>query len=284
MWKIFISLFVLGFFSTQIHIRPTHAQELPPSDLEKPTCGIFGIERELFEVWQAYASRGDSTKLSGYTYEPKTFSTTDGRNLVGFRVTKDGVEELSGALIVLQGNAMGIHQLADDIYPFFADAGLAVYAFSYRGYGQSQGAPYFSAIFSDVKELLQYIRDEEPDGRKIFLYGMSIGSIIGIDLLSQPTKVDKAVFDSIPSKLKWTYLCPNAYNPFNKIPEDASSILVIVNEQDHIFSEGKLRKFADEVIERDGSVVNFDSGHPLQEEPEKVIERLTIVRDHFIDN
>jgi fermentation-respiration switch protein FrsA (DUF1100 family) len=91
-------------------------------------------------------------------------------------------------LLYLHGNYEDLGRLAEYI-PGFVEAGYAVFAFDYRGYGQSEGMPNEANLNSDTRLAYDHLRTKlgVPAGQ-IVLFGYSLGSGPAVELaLQQPT-------------------------------------------------------------------------------------------------
>ena len=271
-----ISVFVL------FHTDPSIADELEKTELETATCGVLGIkgsEVAYLKTTRKFAESWKDDKNPDFVYAEVQLRTLDGRSLSGYRVHKASYEKLRGAIVVLHGDAMSIDQLVEDVYPVLAENKFAVYGFDYRGYRKSTGHPRFRAFFSDAKEIVNYVGQREEGD--LHLYGLSLGGIIGANLLHATDQITKAVLDSVPSELGFKYGCPKNYNPIESIPDETDSVVAIVNLQDQVFSQKKLKEFADAIDARNGRRIDFDSGHPLNEPMSKLSERMILVSDIF---
>jgi uncharacterized protein len=84
---------------------------------------------------------------------------------------------LHGARWNLTGQLFRIEQLHD--------FGFSVLAIDYRGFGQSDGDPPSErTVYEDAHVAWQYLTRLQPDARKRFIYGHSLGGAIAIDLAS----------------------------------------------------------------------------------------------------
>lgn len=86
--------------------------------------------------------------------------------------------------------------------------GLAVYGLDHRGHGQSQGErcyfERFEAVLADLKQFADHIRTEQP-GRKLFIYGHSLGALISLRFLqTYPGVADGAVLSGCPLAVETT--------------------------------------------------------------------------------
>lgn len=250
--------------------------------LENTVCGIFK-EPFVFWLWNRSAGLPDPAKVEKVSNAiPVSYKTRDGRVLNGYHLkstASDGVK--LGSVLVAQGNAM----LADRLLTAFSeltDAGLEVYIFDYRGYGQSEGNRRLKAIISDYRDIFANI---VPSGKgKRYLYGISFGGIVVFNVIRSGAVFDRAVVDSSPSRLS-PYGCPEKYDPVENVPRDASRILVLAGEHDKVVRPSDSEELRTLVHQRGGrSLLKANFAHPFMDVgPTIYSERMTLVRDHLID-
>lgn len=84
------------------------------------------------------------------------------------------------------------HGNAEDIFgstPYFEklrDAGFNVFAYDYRGYGASEGAPSEQKSYEDADAAYKYLINElKIPPEKIIIHGRSLGAAVSIDLASR---------------------------------------------------------------------------------------------------
>lgn len=86
-------------------------------------------------------------------------------------------------LVVLHGNALNL-----SIQPWYgllealAETEFNVLAIDYRGFGLSTGTASFSNMRDDARVALQSVSDDQP----VFLYGLSLGSVVAAELADDP--------------------------------------------------------------------------------------------------
>ncbi|MET0962647.1 MAG: alpha/beta fold hydrolase, partial [Noviherbaspirillum sp.] len=84
---------------------------------------------------------------------------------------------LHGARWNLTGQLFRIQQLHD--------FGFSVLAIDYRGFGKSDGElPSEETVYEDARVAWQHLAQRQPDARRRFIYGHSLGGAIAIDLAS----------------------------------------------------------------------------------------------------
>ena len=96
--------------------------------------------------------------------------------------------------------------------PYFAKAGFQIFAIEQKGHGESPSIKghisNFKLYSSDLKSLVEHARAQFP-GRKIFVFGESMGGLITLDfcihfqdLIDGIILVSPAVKDKLPMSLK----------------------------------------------------------------------------------
>lgn len=157
------------FESTQVY-HPTRKLEMPASALRRP-CE---------EVWLATT---DGEKLHAWFFPANTNSPR--RQL---------------AVLVCHGNGGNLsHRLP--LCAALLETGVAVFAFDYRGYGQSTGKPGEEGTYRDAQAAHGWLRQRGFDGTNIVAFGESLGGAVATELAVRETVgglVLQSTFTSIP--------------------------------------------------------------------------------------
>ncbi|HEY7482662.1 MAG TPA: alpha/beta hydrolase [Gemmatimonadales bacterium] len=110
---------------------------------------------------------------------------SDGLRLVSWAMPAD-----SGSgywLLICHGNAGNISEVGRPYhYAGLREVGLSLFAFDYRGYGESEGTPTEPGLYRDADAAYSYLRDTlgvRPD--RIVVFGHSLGSAVAIELVSR---------------------------------------------------------------------------------------------------
>lgn len=83
-------------------------------------------------------------------------------------------------VVLFHGSGTNVSQL-HPYYSFLHDAGFNVFAFDYRGFGQSQGEASLHGIVNDMPDVLDWLRQRpEVDAGKIAFYGFGIGATVAL--------------------------------------------------------------------------------------------------------
>ena len=209
-----------------------------PDIVEETVCGWFK-ERAAFFSWSMAAGRPNPDawmKISGA--EPASHKTRDGRTLRGYKISAARPGDTSGStkgfMLFAQGNAMLADRLLGELRTF-AINGIDVFVYDYRGYGSSEGKRRLKAIVSDYRELFDSLKKSYP-GRK-YLYGVSFGGIVLLNVIGRGADFDKAVVDSAPSRLS-VHGCPAEYDPVVNLPSDGAKLLLISGKKDTVVTPG----------------------------------------------
>lgn len=237
-------------------------------ELEEPVCGWLK-ERLVFALWSFTAGRPDPDAWRSVAgAEPVTYRTRDGRVLRGYRIAAQAQSAVAGGrpigfMLFAQGNAMLADQLLGQLRRF-AELGVDVFIYDYRGYGRSDGRPRLKAIVSDYREIFQSLGRELPDGQK-YLYGISFGGIVLLNVIGTGASFGRAVIDSAPSRIS-PFGCPPAYDPVVNVPRDASRLLVISGARDDVVAPAEQAELRRAAESRGARVVLSDRfAHPFMD-------------------
>ena len=257
------------------------ASEHRSDDYERTVCGAL-TERIAFAVWSAAADspHPDAWRnVAGAT--PVTHRASDGRTLRGFRISPpEGLQTTrrAGFVLLVQGNAMLADQLLDALAPFAA-RGLDAYVYDYRGYGRSEGRRRLKAIVEDYRDILASLR-ASAGGASVYLYGVSFGGLVVLNLIGRGAQFDRAVIDSAPSRVS-QYGCPESFDPVRNLPDAASALLIISGVRDSVVSAADQAELRAAAAARGARVVLHEEfAHPFMDrDPALRAERVALVHD-----
>ena len=86
------------------------------------------------------------------------------------------------AMLFLHGNGWNIGDSAYNTARL-QRMGFSILAIDYRGFGRSEGGfPSESQVYEDAEAAWSYLKTREPDVRKRYIYGHSLGGAVAIDL------------------------------------------------------------------------------------------------------
>jgi fermentation-respiration switch protein FrsA (DUF1100 family) len=118
--------------------------------------------------------------------ERAEFTAEDGVKLVGW--VMPATDGTSGYwLLICHGNAGNLSQFDRPAhYAALRQLGLNLFAFDYRGYGESGGTPSEHGLYRDADGAYRYLREERGvSAERIIVFGHSLGSAVAIDLASR---------------------------------------------------------------------------------------------------
>jgi uncharacterized protein len=144
----------------------------------------------LGESRMLYVPGGSRTLLDppaklGLGVRKVTVTTSDGVRLVSWAMPVDGG---SGYwLLICHGNAGNISEAGrPHHYAGLRGLGLSLFAFDYRGYGESEGAPSEDGFYRDADAAYHYLRDTlHVPAERIVIFGHSLGSAVAVELASR---------------------------------------------------------------------------------------------------
>jgi alpha/beta superfamily hydrolase len=238
-----------------------------PDDLEKTVCGWL-LERAAFALWSSVAGRPDPTAWKSVPgAAPVAHQTRDGRTLHGYRISAhppgSTAPPATGFMLFAQGNAMLADRLLGELTTF-AEQGVDVFVYDYRGYGRSQGTPRLKAIVDDYRDLFHALGAGVPGGQK-YLYGVSFGGLVLLNVIGGRASFDRAVIDSTPSRVS-PRGCPEQYDPVRNLPPDASGLLVISGDRDGVVTPSEQAELRSAAASRGARVVSSESfAHPFMD-------------------
>jgi fermentation-respiration switch protein FrsA (DUF1100 family) len=110
---------------------------------------------------------------------------SDGVRLVSWAMPAD-----SGSgywLLICHGNAGNISEVGRPYhYAGLRALGLSLFAFDYRGYGESEGTPTEAGLYRDADAAYRYLRDSlAVPAERIVVFGHSLGSAVAVELVSR---------------------------------------------------------------------------------------------------
>jgi len=232
------------------------------ADESDPETCVCGALREPLAFWAFRHGAGSvqAGRVAGIAdIERIAFTTRDGRQLGGYRLR---VPAASGYLLVAQGNATLVDQIAHELQTF-RRLGVDIYLYDYRGYGLSEGKSRLRAIVEDYREIIASL-NAQPYRRRL-LYGMSMGGVILLNAVGATGEYTALVVDSSPSRIS-RYGCPKIYDPVHQLPPDSSRILVIGGERDRVVPIAQVEELMRIAQSRGAQVLRHpDLAHPFMD-------------------
>lgn len=172
------------------------------------------------------------------------FEAADGVRLNGWHFPGPaGSERSRMAVLICHGNAGNIsHRL--DLYELLHGLGLSVFAFDYRGYGNSEGRPSEEGTYLDARAAHEWLCAKGYGATNILVLGESLGGAIATELaLTVPVGgiILQSTFTSIPDigaeLFPWLpvkLLATIRYDTVSKLPRIRVPVLVMHSRDDGI--------------------------------------------------
>ena len=135
----------------------------------------------LFEHRLIYYPTGDVNGSPSSPHEDVYFASRDGTRLHGWFVPAGGER----ALIVSHGNGGNIGHRREMADFLSRELRIDVFAYDYRGYGNSEGSPSEEGTYSDIRGAYDYVRSRGHVPETIYLMGQSLGAAVTVDLASE---------------------------------------------------------------------------------------------------
>jgi fermentation-respiration switch protein FrsA (DUF1100 family) len=112
-------------------------------------------------------------------------TAADGVRLVSWAMPADSGE--GQWLLICHGNAGNISDVGRPYhYAGLRALGLSLFAFDYRGYGESEGRPTEQGLYLDADAAYHYLRDSlGVPAERIVVFGHSLGSAVAVELVSR---------------------------------------------------------------------------------------------------
>lgn len=253
---------------------------------DSPETAVCGPVKEplVFAIWSRLAGEpAPSAALGVPNAEAMAYRTKDDRLLMGYKLgsTAPG-HAVVGKMLVAQGNAMLSDRLLSSLTGF-SEAGIEVYIFDYRGYGNSEGRRRLKAMISDYREIASALMP--PSEGKRFFYGISFGGIVVLNAIGAGVDYDLAIIDSTPSRIS-DRGCPLQYDPAENLPSDASRLLLIAGQKDIVVPAEQ----SEELIARAKAAgarteVRHDYAHPFMDPDRATMQaRLDLIRSFLLQS
>lgn len=119
------------------------------------------------------------------------------------------------------------------------DAGFAVFAFDYRGYGTSDGTPSEENSYQDIEAAYDYLIEElkiQPE--KIIIHGRSLGGAVSVDLATKKKCggliVESSFVTAFRVMTKYPIFPFDKFQSINKIKQVKCPVLVIHGKNDSL--------------------------------------------------
>lgn len=122
----------------------------------------------------------------GLAPERVAFAASDGTPLVAW-IIRSPASSSARWLLVCHGNAGNLSDVGRPAhYAGLRALGLNIFAFDYRGYGESGGSPSETGLYDDAEAAYRYLRETlQVPAERIVLFGHSLGSTVAVDLATR---------------------------------------------------------------------------------------------------
>jgi len=136
---------------------------------------------------------------SGVTFE-KVSLPISGAQLAGWWVPAENPQ--TATLLYLHGNANNVGANAQEVVRFH-HAGVNVFIFDYRGYGESTGGPPRERLmYEDADRAWTYlVSDRRLPPDTIAIYGHSLGSAVAVDLASNHPEAGALIIEGVVTSI-----------------------------------------------------------------------------------
>jgi abhydrolase domain-containing protein 13 len=146
-----------------------------------PSAKEMGIEQNPDNNRENYRNPGER----GLTYEDVYVTSLNNVKIHGWLITHQDSASLP-TIIFFHTNAGNIGLPLDFIESLHKKLNVNILIFGYRGYSKSEGVPKEEGIVKDAEAILKYaLQSSLVDNNQIFLYGLSLGGAVAIDLASK---------------------------------------------------------------------------------------------------
>ena len=234
--------------------------------------GLVWLLLRAFETTQVYRrtyNLAETPAADGLKFEEIRFVAEDGVRLFGWWIPH---EEAKGSVLFCHGNAGNI---GDRVAMFRAlhEMKVNVFAFDYRGYGQSGGWPTEKGTYRDARAAYEYVRTHYDNIEKPPIIGM--GRSLGGGVVSQlaleaplsglvlestfSSMVDmgKLVFPFLPAQI----FCRNRYESINKVPALSMPALVAHSTEDDLIPYRMGKSLYDGLASENKSWIDLYGSH-----------------------
>jgi len=118
----------------------------------------------------------------GLPVERVAFQSEDGVALVSWAIP--AARPGGYWLLICHGNGGNLSEAGRPLhYAGLRNLGLSIFAFDYRGYGESEGVPTEAGLYRDAGAAYRYLRDSlSVPPERIVIFGHSLGSAVAVEL------------------------------------------------------------------------------------------------------
>jgi fermentation-respiration switch protein FrsA (DUF1100 family) len=171
---------------------------------------LFFEDRFIFHPSSEPAS---SWRPEGLPVEQCFFRARDGVHLYGWwHPGLDSIDDSEKPVVLwCHGNAGNLtHREAN--FRSLVDAGLAVFIFDYRGYGQSEGSPSELGLYADVEAAYDYlVKERAAAPQNVVFFGRSLGAAAALHGALRRRSaglIMEGAFENVPAMVRQTVRLP----------------------------------------------------------------------------
>lgn len=227
-------------------------------------------EKSLFWTlsWAAYfTSHKRVSKMSGG--EKIHFETKDKIKLRGIKLAAEIPSDTY--ILIMQGNGFPAGRLVQE-FERFQKKGIDVYAFDFRGYEKSGGKSRLWAMLQDYSEILSWLNSRY---NKRIVYATSFGGVIASNVITDYSKYNLVLFDSVVSRVSSIIKCDRNYDPVDKLTDSCSSLIVQANSKDRFYVGGYLSGLMGSAKQCGGqALIQGNLEHPFEESKKDISTRM----------
>ena len=162
---------------------------------------------ENYLIYPGWLFRDGDWNPSWLSYEDVWFTSQDGTRLHGWYLEHPNAQ---GYLLYCHGNGEHVANLAQHLDDLRREHQLTVFAFDYRGYGQSAGSPHEQGVLADGRAAHRWFAKRAGiPPQNVLLMGRSLGGAVAVELASSDGAqglILERTFTSLPdaaARLYW---------------------------------------------------------------------------------
>lgn len=229
----------------------------------------------------------------GMSYEDVWLTTPDGLKLHAWYIRPDNVEQRKerNNLLFFHANAGNMGFRMENLKMMYEVFNLNIFILSYRGYGNSEGAPTEHGLKIDAETLWQYVMSRDDiDRRRVFLFGRSLGGAVAFSLAARHEEeiagtIVENTFTSISSMVDVLFpiLAPLKpwvlrmdWNTLSLLPKINHPLFFISGEKDEVVPAPQMKALYDAAVSQDKEILLVKNGthnNTWAEGKEEYIER-----------
>lgn len=137
---------------------------------------------EPWLMFPGIARRGLEIDSAGGRLETVSIPTTDDQTLQGLLCSPEGSR---GLIIICHGNGDLLCFMEEEVLFMGQEFNMAVLAFDYRGFGNSEGFPSSKRLYEDGQAVYDYAMEQGFPPEKVVVFGRSLGGAIAVSIASE---------------------------------------------------------------------------------------------------